>query len=149
MDTLVDTCILLRAFEKNTEHYKPIREALRKAIKEKTTLVVTVQNLAEFWNAGTRPLDKNGQGLSAEKVKRRIEIIELFCKVVAEDTKSFGIWKGICEKYSVLGVKVHDARLVSVMLRQGTKRIITLNKGDFLRYAGEGITVETPEDFLK
>ena len=147
MGTLVDTCILLRAFEKNSEHYKPIREALRKAIKEKISLVVTVQNLAEFWNSGTRPLDRNGQGLSTEKVKRRVEIIERFCTVVSEDNVSCGIWKRICETYGVQGVKVHDARLVSVMLRVGMKTILTLNESDFARYQPEGIEPVTPEQF--
>jgi len=91
MGTLVDTCILLRAFDRNSEHYKPIRAAIRKAVEEKIRLFVTVQNLAEFWNAGTRPLDKNGQGLSTEKVKRRIEIIERFCTIVSEDNVSYGV----------------------------------------------------------
>jgi hypothetical protein len=45
-------------------------------------------------------------------------------------------------------VKVHDARLVSVMLRSGVKRILTLNDGDFRRYVGEGIEVVTPDLLL-
>src|SRR5262245_12405262 len=119
MSTLVDTNILLRAFDKSSQYYKPIRLALRKAVAGKSHLVVTVQNLAEFWNAGTRPLDKNGQGLSIEKVRRRIDVIERFCTIVSEDKVSYGIWKRVCETYAVQGVKVHDARLVSIMLRIG------------------------------
>jgi predicted nucleic acid-binding protein len=49
MGTLVDTSILLRAFDANSEHYRAIRRAFRKALEEKIRLVVTVQNLAEFW----------------------------------------------------------------------------------------------------
>jgi hypothetical protein len=52
------------------------------------------------------------------------------------------------ESLGVSGVKVHHARLVSVMLRSGLRRILTLNGGDFRRYAGEGIELATPDSVL-
>ena len=148
MAMLVDTCILLRAFDANSPHYRSIRRSLRKAIDENIRLVVTVQNIAEFWNVGTRPLDKNGHGLSAKKIKRRVEIIERICEVISEDKVSYEDWKRIVEQLSVSGVKVHDARLVSVMLRGGVREILTLNEGDFERYKNEGISIVTPDNFL-
>src|SRR6185312_13089553 len=96
----------------------------------------------------TRPVKENGQGLSAERVKQRIAIIERLCNVVAEDAVSYEHWKRLVESLGVSGVKVHDARLVSVMLRSSIKRILTLNDGDFRRYVGEGIEVITPEAVL-
>ena len=148
MATLVDTGILLRAFDANYPDYKAIRKALRKALDEGIRLIVTVQNMAEFWNAATRPLEYNGQGLSAERAKRRVAIIERVCEVVSEDNVSYGEWKRLVEEYGVSGVSVHDARLVSVMLRMGIKRILTLNEQHFKRYIGEGIAVATPQSFL-
>lgn len=148
MGTLVDTGILLRAFDANSPQYRSIRRSLRKALDENIRLVVAVQNMAEFWNVATRPVDKNGQGLSAERVKRRAEIIERLCDVVSEDNVSYTTWKRIVEERGVSGVAVHDARLVSVMLRIGVKEILTLNEGDFRRYAADGILVLTPGSFL-
>jgi predicted nucleic acid-binding protein len=148
MIILVDTCILLLAFDANSPHYRLIRRSLRQALEQNVSLVSTVQNIAEFWNAGTRPLQKNGYGLSAHQVRRRVEIIERLCEIVAEDSTSYGDWKRIVEKFDVQGVSVHDARLVSVMLRVGVKSILTLNGRDFRRYADEGIEVHTPESFL-
>ncbi len=147
MGTLVDTSILLRAFDAASPHYRSIRRALRKAVDDRIGLIVTVQNIAEFWNVGTRPVDKNGQGLSGERVRRRVEIIERFCDVVSEDKSSYGEWKRIVEALGVSGVKVHDARLVSVMLRFGVREILTLNEGDFDRYKQEGITAVNPDAF--
>jgi predicted nucleic acid-binding protein len=149
MGTLVDTSILLRAFDANSEHYRAIRRAFRRALEEKIRLVVTVQNLAEFWNVATRPFDKNGQGLSVERVKRRIEIIERFSEIVSEDNVSYQNWKRLVEQYGVQGVKVHDARLVSIMLRSALQQILTLNDADFERYKPEGIIALTPEQFLR
>jgi predicted nucleic acid-binding protein len=132
MATLVDTGILLRAFDANFPDYRAIRNALRKALDEGVRLVVTVQNIAEFWNATTRPLEaRGGQGLSPERAKRRIAIIERACEVVSEDSDSYGQWKRLVDEYGVSGVSVHDARLVSVMLRMGIKRILTLNETHF------------------
>ena len=108
----------------------------------------TVQNMAEFWNASTRPLDKNGQGLSAERVKRRIAIVERLCEVISEDNTSYAEWKLLVEELGVSGVAVHDARLVSAMLRMGIREILTPNERDFNRYTTKGISVLTPELFL-
>lgn len=148
MSTLIDTGVLLRAFDANSSHYRPIRQALRKLLDDRESLTVTVQNMAEFWNVATRPVEHNGQGLSVERVRRRIAIIERFCEVVAEDAVSYEHWKRMVESLGVSGVKVHDARLVSVMLRSGINRILTLNDGDFRRYVGEGVVVVTPEGVI-
>ncbi len=149
MGTLIDTGVLLRAFDAQSPHCRPVRQALRKLLDDGEQLTVSVQNVAEFWNVATRPVEYNGQGLSIERVKRRIAIVERFCEVIAEDTASYEHWKRIVESLGVSGVKVHDARLVSVMLRSGLKRILTLNDGDFRRYVGEGLEIVTPETVLE
>ena len=149
MATLVDTCVLLRAFDANYPDYRAIRQVLRKALDDQEPLVVTVQNIAEFWNAATRPLENNGQGLSTERAKRRVGIVERVCKVVSEDHVSYAQWKRLVDDYSVTGLSVHDARLVSVMLRLDVKQILTLNERHFKRYAAEGIAIASPQSFLQ
>jgi predicted nucleic acid-binding protein len=149
MGTLVDTGVLLRAFDANFDRYRAIRHALRRALDGNERLFVSVQNVAEFWNVATRPLEHNGQGLSAERTKRRLRIIERLCQVIAEDLRSYEEWKRLVDELGVSGVKVHDARLVAVMKTTGIGRILTLNEGDFRRYTGEGITSQTPEQFLQ
>jgi predicted nucleic acid-binding protein len=148
MPTLVDTGVLLRAFDASSSQYRAIRRALRKALDDGERLVVTVQNMAEFWNVATRPLANNGQGLPTERAKRRVAIIERLCEVVCEDIGSYVEWKKIVEDLGVSGIAVHHARLVSVMLRIGVKGLLTLNERDFRRYVGEGISVITPQSFL-
>lgn len=46
MSTLVDTGVLLRAFDANFNRYRSIRQALRKALDEGERLVVTIQKYA-------------------------------------------------------------------------------------------------------
>lgn len=101
-----------------------------------------MQNLAEFWNVSTTPIDKNGFGLSAERASKRRAVIERICEVVTENDDSYRIWKGLLVAQSVTGVSVHDARLVSVMIAQGISTVLTLNEQDFRRYSG--ISAVTP-----
>jgi predicted nucleic acid-binding protein len=143
MACLVDTGVLLRAFDASFADHRAIRQALRTLWGRQERLVVTSQNLAEFWNVSTRPIDKNGYGLSTERTEKRLTAIERICEVATEDDHSYRVWKGLLTTYCVIGVAVHDARLVSVMLSHGISTVVTLNERDFRRY--NGITVITPD----
>jgi len=43
-------------------------------------------------------------------------------------------WKRLVMTYKVIGVQVHDARLVAAMKVNGVKRLLTFDAQDFLRY---------------
>ena len=144
MSCLIDTGILLRAFDRTFADYRAVRQALRVLLRRRETRFVTVQNLAEFWNVATRPLDKNGYGLSVEQASRRLRWIERYCQVATEDYRSFHIWKTLLTTHALTGVAVHDARLVSVMLARHIPEILTLNMRDFRRYADIGVV--TPNE---
>jgi predicted nucleic acid-binding protein len=48
-------------------------------------------------------------------------------------------WKRLVVRHSVLGSKVHDARLVATMNVHGIRRILTFNTADFARYDIEAV----------
>ena len=59
---LLDSNILLR-ISKNDDPQQPIIAiALKALVGQGVRLCYTSQTLAEFWNASTRPADKNGFG---------------------------------------------------------------------------------------
>jgi len=143
MACLIDTGVLLRAFDADSADHLVVRQSIRQLLVRQERRVVAVQNLAEFWNVSTRPADKNGYGLSIDRVKRRMHWIEQLCEVVTEDSVSLRLWKDLLTTHSITGVAVHDARLVSVMLAHGISRVLTLNDRDFRRYSS--IAVLTPD----
>ncbi len=49
-------------------------------------------------------------------------------------------------RFGVSGAKVHDARLVALMLVNGVERILTFNAADFRRYEVLGIRAVVPEE---
>jgi hypothetical protein len=71
MSCLIDTGILLRAFDASSADYGPVRQSLRELWKRQEVLITTIQNLAEFWNVSTRPIDRNGYGLSTDRTTQR------------------------------------------------------------------------------
>lgn len=139
MSYLIDTGVLLRVFDTTSPQRPAIRQALRVLIQRREVLLVSVQNMAEFWNVATRPLVNNGQGLAPSHAERRLRLIERFCQVVTEDLKSYEIWKSLVTRFGVSGVAVHDARLAATMIAQKIEWIVTLNERDFRRYEPEGV----------
>lgn len=146
MAMLVDSGVLLRVFDTRSPDYRRLRRAVRKLLLDGESLIVAVQNSAEFWNVCTRPLENNGQGMPVERAERRLQIIEQFSSPVSESVASYQLWKQLVLRYQVTGVAVHDARLVAVMLTLGIRRIFTLNPRDFRRYEPEGIEIVTLDD---
>jgi predicted nucleic acid-binding protein len=74
---LVDTNILLRAARRSDPQHQVVYNALDRLAIVGTSLHYTHQNIAELWNAMTRPLVRNGFGLSVEEADRQVRVIEM------------------------------------------------------------------------
>lgn len=149
MVVLVDTGVLLRAIYRKDAQFSTVRAAARRLLAEGADFRVGLQQLAEFWNASTRPSNlRNGFGLSVEETARSLARIEAAVEVIIETPSTPAIWRNLVEKHKVSGAKVHDARIVALMLSHSISELITLNKSDFVRYSPDGVNVRTPEDVL-
>jgi predicted nucleic acid-binding protein len=141
---LLDTNILLRLSKRDSPEFATIRNVLRFLSQNNTRLCYTSQNLIEFWNVATRPIERNGYGLptvEADEAARRVE--RAF--ILLPDTEGIHHeWRRLVVSHGVSGAKVHDARLVAAMTTHGVAHILTFNDRDFSRYAG--ITVVHPSD---
>jgi predicted nucleic acid-binding protein len=137
MRYLLDTGILLRLFKRADPNCRAIRATMRALRKSGHELVVSIQNVAEFWNVSTRPADaRGGFGLSLQQTERRLRIIERLCLVLPEQNTTYEIWRNLVKVHAVKGVQVHDARLVAWMQSHSVSHILTLNSVDFARYGG-------------
>jgi hypothetical protein len=72
---LLDSNILIRWVQRADADYALVASALDSLSKRTTVLCYTSQNLAEFWNARTRPADRNGFGLTPQETDRRARFI--------------------------------------------------------------------------
>ena len=139
---LADTNILVRVSQRADPSYGMVRAALISLRGAGARLCFTSQNLAEFWNVCTRPAPQNGYGLSIAETDRRAELIESSFTLLPDNEQVHTVWRRLVVVHSVVGVKVHDARLVAAMHVHGVAHLLTLDEQDFTRYSG--ITVVHP-----
>jgi predicted nucleic acid-binding protein len=134
LSCLVDTNILLRITRRSDPQHPLIDAALAKLALERTTLHYTHQNIAELWNAMTRPVSRNGFGLTASEAEREVRVIEAGMNLLPDSEAIYWEWRRIVAQHAVSGVQVYDARLAATMLVHGVSHILTLNVADFSRY---------------
>ncbi|SRR6266849_980295 len=140
---LVDTNILLRATRRSDPQHKVVDAALGRLAGQNTALYYTHQNIAELWNAMTRPVGRNGLGLTIAEAEREVLAIEAGMSLLPESEAVYREWRRIIVQYKVSGVQVHDARLVAAMRAHGVPYIVTFNVADFSRF--EGLTAMHPD----
>lgn len=136
MSYLVDTNILLRSIDSNHPMYNLATSAVINLLTQDEKLYIMPQNLIEFWNVYTRPIDKNGLGGTIEDVKTEIERLKNIFILLQENEEIYIQWEKLVINYQVKGVNVHDAKLVAGMLVYGLTSILTFNISDFKRYQG-------------
>jgi predicted nucleic acid-binding protein len=132
---LVDSNILIRWVKPDDRDYLLVRAVVDGLLKQGVMLCYASQNLGEFWNTCTRPIDRNGLGLSTRETDKRAAIIERHLQLLPDSLAVHRAWRTIVVDYSVSGVQVHDARLVAAMRVHGVRNILTFNQRDFSRYA--------------
>ena len=133
---LVDTNILLRMTRRSDPQHQLVDAALARLAFQGTILHYTHQNIAELWNAMTRPLARNGLGLTVAEAERQVRAIEAGMSFLPDSETVYREWRRIVVQYGVLGVQVHDARLAAAMYVHGVRHILTLNVADFSRFSG-------------
>lgn len=147
MQYLVDTGIWLRLFDRDDPEHASIRESLRLLRAGGHTLAVCPQNIAEFWNVSTRPSTaRGGYGKSVATTERRVQFIERHAVVLDESSGAYRQWRSLLAQQQIVGLAVHDSRLVSVMQVANIGHVLTLNAGDFARYPN--IMAVTPKGLV-
>ena len=144
---LVDSNILIRWVQPADPDYPIVEAALSTLVKSGAVLCYTSQNLGEFWNASTRPVPRNGFGLSPEETDRRARLFEARLRLLADSLAVHDEWRRLLVDYDVSGVQVHDTRLVAAMRVHDIKRILTFNTRDFARFTG--IEAMHPEQVVR
>jgi predicted nucleic acid-binding protein len=145
MRYLLDSGILLRVVNRADALNPQVRAAVGELRRQQHGFCTGLQNLAEFWNVCARPgAARGGHGLSIEATAPPQRLLERGGEVLTDTPATYTEWRRLVVAHGVMGVQVHDARVVALMLTHGVTHLLTLNKQDFLRYSG--MTVVTPAD---
>jgi predicted nucleic acid-binding protein len=84
--------------------------------------------------------------LSCNETAQRTRILERLFAMVYETPATYSQWRQLVVARGVMGVQVHDARLVALMQVNGIKHILTLNAADFSRYSD--LVAATPDQVV-
>jgi len=98
---LLDTNILLRMSKGDDPHYSMISEALRALVAQGARFCFTSQILGEFWNASTRPRDRNGFGLSPYETDRMARVIERDFELLPDSRDVHDRWRQLLVAHDI------------------------------------------------
>jgi predicted nucleic acid-binding protein len=145
MAYLFDTNLFLRLARRNDPQRQLVLDALRRLRSRNEVLCFTPQVLSEFWNVCTRPASaRGGLGLSLTETERKARLIERHFRLLPDSLSTFREWRRLVVAHSVMGVEVHDAKLVASMSVYVITNLLTFNVADFKRYPA--ITALSPVD---
>jgi predicted nucleic acid-binding protein len=147
MAYLIDSNVFLRLVPANDPDRVNVLRALAKLRADNEDLFYTSQVLAEFWTVCTRPESaRGGYGLSPEETERKAKVIERFCRLAPDGLATHLEWRRLITAHSVMGVEVHDARLVAAMLVHAIPNLLTFNLADFKRF--KQVSVVSPAEVI-
>jgi predicted nucleic acid-binding protein len=134
MATLVDTNVLLRLLQPSHYQYGMADAALAGLRKEQADLCIAPQNLVEVWVVATRPVEKNGLGMSPLRIAAEIQAIRGLFRLLEGKAGIVREWEELVSSSRVSGKLAHDAHLVATMKVHAVKNILTFNVDDFGRF---------------
>jgi predicted nucleic acid-binding protein len=142
---LADSNVLLRLPQRQDPLHSLVRSAVRTLRSRGDRLCYTSQVLSEFWNVCTRPITaRGGFGLTVAETDRRVRLIERRFTLLFDTPAVHIEWRRLLVTHSIMGVQVHDTRLVALMTVYGVTNLLTFNVADFRRF--QGITALHPKD---
>jgi predicted nucleic acid-binding protein len=134
IDCLADTNVLVRTVDRLHPHHPIALNALDIVIRRGGHIYIAAQNLIEFWSVCTRPLSRNGLGLSTSEAEKEMSHLESAFLLLPETPAIFPEWRRLVTAHGVSGFDVFDARLVAIMSVYGLRDLLTFNGADFRRY---------------
>lgn len=133
---LADSNILLRWVQPTDGSFETVRSAMGRIEDSGGIPCYTSQNLGEFWNVLTRPVARNGYGLSPSDANSHAISVEGRMWLLSDTPEVHETWRKLLVDHRVSGIQVHDARIAASMLVHGVERILTFNTRDFTRFPG-------------
>jgi predicted nucleic acid-binding protein len=130
----VDTNVLLRLVYRQHPLHSLVEGAVSKLALQGVELCFAPQNIGEFWNTATRPVERNGFGLSGLEAAEHVQSIERRMTLLPENESVYRAWRGLLLTHDVRGVQVHDAHIAAVLAVHGVAHILTFNGTDFQRF---------------
>ncbi|AFZ29269.1 hypothetical protein Glo7428_0677 [Gloeocapsa sp. PCC 7428] len=128
---LLDTNVVARFCNPSDVQHQLATNAVSYLLTQQDECFLTAQVLIEFWVVATRPVEVNGLGWTVEQVRNTIDqLIDRF-PLVEESSQIFPNWLNLATTSKVKGKRIHDIRILAVMLAHEITHLLTFNPNDF------------------
>ena len=135
-DRFVDTTIFLTATAAHrTGHAAAV--ALLEAGSSDRSMFISGQVLRECLVLATRPMAANGLGLALPDALENVTQFRERANLLGEDASVHNTLMDLMKRVPSFGKQIHDANIGATMIAHGVLRLVTLNPGDFARFAPE------------
>ncbi len=98
---LVDTSVLLRTLQVENGEYEVVARAFEGLLRQGKRLQIVPQNLVEFWVVATRPVERNGLGLSTAQAAEELTKLQSMFDLLPETSFIFMAWEALVTQYGV------------------------------------------------
>ena len=123
MKILLDTNVLLYAMDKSSKYNKISINILE---NEEYKLFVSTKNIAEIFAVSSK------KKINKEIILKFVnEIVLEICTLLYPDSKSFEKFKQIISDNNIIGNKVYDMEIASIIITNKLDAIATFNHKDF------------------
>jgi predicted nucleic acid-binding protein len=143
MRILLDTNVLGRLANPSDPFHAAAVEGIATVRERGYQPSLVPQVIYEFWVIATRPIERNGLGMSVAQTQADVSKCLTMFQFFRDERAIFDQWHVLVFSNEVHGKQAHDARLVAAMQRHEIQHLMTFNVSDFARY--DGMVVVNPQ----
>lgn len=133
---VLDTNVLLAATDEGRDEHESAVASLNRWPGSGVVLYTSGQILREYLAVATRPVAQNGLGMARSAALANVRALRTRLHLLVEDGKVNERLLDLLDAVECTGKQVHDANVVATMLVHGVDTLVTINVGDFARFAG-------------
>ncbi len=127
----LDTNILLIATDESREGHEAAVSLFARATAAGLHLAISGQVLREYTVVATRPLARNGLGLSLKDALANVREFRRSTVLCDETESVFDEWARLSQTCRATGARLHDVNIAATMLAHGVSCLVTENTPDF------------------
>jgi predicted nucleic acid-binding protein len=131
-----DTNVLLSAVDRRRLLHPAALRIVNDLPNQGVELCVSGQVLRECLVVSTRPVERNGLGLTLAAAVRNNETFAERTTILEETRGVARRLPGIVEAAECSGKRIHDANIAATMLEHGVTLVVTANPHDLMRFEG-------------
>lgn len=130
----VDTNVLLTATDESRQLHVEATQILVDSTRQGMRLAASGQVAREYLVVATRPIERNGLGLSVSDAEANLSEFLRYLDLCDETSDVSMRLRQLAITHNLRGKRLHDANIVATMAVHGISTLLTQNEADFATF---------------